>query len=184
VTLFKQAADAGSTKAYFNLGVAHQRGAGVAVNLDLAAHWFELDGGAEACVRLAGLWREATPTRAADPAAVRHWLGQGCKGGAVAACHTLAEAAMDRLQHGSTSSRGSSDGNSAGRAGSNTPDDPLNEKDPLSIAIGWLQAGRSLVSLLLLLVLLVLVLLFLLLLPGSIRSWVALECTPSARFEG
>ena len=93
VDYFKRAAEAGSKIAWFNLGVAYQRGAGVgAVNLDEAARYFELDGGADAAARLAALLREGTETRGPDLDAANKWLAQACTLGSVSSCFELADA--------------------------------------------------------------------------------------------
>jgi hypothetical protein len=51
-----QAVEGGSKKAYFNLGVAHQRGAGVegGIDLDAAGRWFELDGSSDVSCSFCG----------------------------------------------------------------------------------------------------------------------------------
>ena len=92
VDYFKRAVEAGSHIAYFNLGVAYQRGAGVPVDLDEAARYFIRDGGADASARLAELYKDSTGTRGPDPASATKWLARACTLGSAPSCFELAEA--------------------------------------------------------------------------------------------
>lgn len=92
--LFRRAAAAGCQDAYYNLGVAYHRGAGVEQDLIEAARWFELDASPEAAAKLAEIFGAATEAHPdGDQVAVAKWQRRGCVAGSITACRQLAGSA-------------------------------------------------------------------------------------------
>lgn len=94
VRWFQEAAEQGSPHAMHNMGVAHIKGAGVPKDLDKAAFWLERCGDAEAMYKLSALFREATPSRAANYTAARWWLERAAQAGHKVACRNMGEMAI------------------------------------------------------------------------------------------